>query len=171
MHEDWATDHIVYKMTTTITMTDTGKRRTSSSSAEETDIANSGSAITFFGVELSLAEKAQLNTGSPVGKLSNSADAGSKFTSGEIDHLGIDNPVWNMRFILRDDEATDMALIKHMRDLIRTKGYKTLSGDLPDWTDGTSNSSTVNVRVVGYQALHRSNSNIIECNIQLVETQ
>lgn len=155
-------------MTTSIIITDTGKRRTNSGTAEETDKANNGSAITLFGVELSLNEEAILNTSPVVNKYSVGAD--TMFASGEVDALGIQTPKWTVRGILRDNNATDMAKVKMLRDLVRTKGYKTISCTLVDWLDGSANSSTLNVRVGSLQVNHRANTNIIEYSFGMFET-
>jgi hypothetical protein len=155
-------------LTTSIIITDTGKRRTTSVSAEETDKANSGSAFTLKGVEVSLEENALLNTNPAVLKLS--GGAATMFGAGEVDHLGIQKPKWTMNGILKDSDATDMAKVKVLRDLVRTKGYKTLGGDVPDYVDGASNSSTVNVRIESVKLTHRSNSDIIDYQITAYET-
>ena len=157
-------------MTTVIIITDTGKRTTSSASAEETDIANSGAPITLKGVELTYEERAILNTNASVGLLSTPADAGSKYGVGEVDHLGNNKPKWTARGKLEDDKATDLAFIKLFRELDRTKGYKTLGGTVPDWIDGIANGSTVNVHVDSFTLQHRSNSNIMDYTIAMFET-
>jgi len=157
-------------MTTMITITDTGKRSTASGSAEETDMANSGSAITLYGVEVTLEENALLNTNASVSKM---ASAVSKFSFGEVDHIGIAKPKWTIQGVFNDDNAsaTHLGMIKILRDLNRTKGYKTLLCDLGDWSDGSANSSVVNVCIAGVTMHHRANSNIIDYQISAYETE
>ena len=72
--------------------------------------------------------------------------------------------------VLRDDNATDRLTVGMIVDLVRTKGYKTLAGDLPDLVDGADDSSTVNVQVGDLKMLHRSSSNIIEYTLTMLET-
>jgi hypothetical protein len=156
-------------MSDSITITDTGKRRTTSSSAEETDKANSGSALTLYGVEVNYQNEAILNTNPSLAKLS--AGAATMFAIGETDHLGIKRPKWTIRGVLDDTSSSHMAVVKVLRDLPRTKGYKTLSGDLPDWMDGTDNASTVNVQVSNVNIQHYSAHNIINYTIEMFETE
>lgn len=153
-----------------VTITDTGKRRTSSASAEETDIANSGSAITLQGVELTFGQETMLNDDPSVGRYTTSSDATTKWNHGEVDTLGVNKPTWKARGLIKFASA-NMAQIKHLRDLGRTKGYKTLSGDLPDWMDGNDNASTVSVHVKSVKIRHNSNNDIIEYDIDMVETE
>lgn len=154
-----------------VTITDTGKRRTSSSSAEETDKANGGSAITLNGVELSVEDNAMLNSNPVIAKYSTASDSATRWASGEVDTIGTEKPKWRARGLLSVDSATDMALVKALRWLAKTKGYKTLAGDLPDWSDGLDNSSTVSVHVESVKIRHSSNSNLIEYDIDMVETE
>ena len=156
-------------MTAVITITDTGKRRTTSVSAEETDKANSGSVYTMRGVEVTYEENAILNTGASVGKLS--GGSATMFASGEVDHLGIHKPKYTLRGVLSDKSATDLAIIKVLRDLVRTKGYKVLSGTLFDWIDGSANSSTINVVFASMTLNHRANNSVIEYSITAYETE
>jgi hypothetical protein len=156
-------------MTQYITIKDTGKRQTTSSSAEETDIVNSGTIITLFGVEVVLEYKAVLNKKPVVGK-TEGGDPAKKFVSGEVDQFGIEKPKWTIRGILNFDDSTDRSTIQHLKELVMTKGYKELGGDLPDLVDGVDNDSKVNVRVEDVKMQHRSNSNIIDYSITLWET-
>lgn len=154
--------------TDSIQITDTGKRRTSSVSAEETDKANSGSAINLNGVEITLDESSVLNTNTSLNKKGGDA---LMFSIGEVDHIGIEKPKWVIRGELDFTSATDKAKIKMLRDLVRTKGYKTLSGDLPDWLDGSDNSSTVNVRVESVRLIHNVGRSVISYQMSLIETE
>lgn len=158
-------------MTDVVTITDTGKRRTTSVTAEETDIANSGTTITLKGVELTVDDKALLDTNPVLSKYASSSDSGSKWAYGEVNTTGMEKPKWIARGLLRDTDTTDMALIKALRDLPRTKGYKTLGGDLPDWTNGADDASTVNVHVSSVKIMHRSRSNLIDYTIEMFETE
>lgn len=156
-------------MTKSVSITDTGKRTVGGSDVEEK--SNSGSAINLFGVQVSLEEGAVLNTGSALGLLSTPSTQTSKFAFGEVDHIGVKKPKWTLAGILRVDNATDMANVKKLRDLVKTKGYKQLTGDLADWSDGTADDSTVNVRIEGVQFIHKSSTNILEYKITCFETE
>jgi hypothetical protein len=158
-------------MTDFITITDTGKRRTSSASAEETDKANSGTTITVYGAELTVEDSSSLNTNPVIGKYSTPTDAATKWAFGEVDTIGVNKPKWTARGLLDQDDSSQMALVKALRELSRTKGYKTLGGDLPDWTDGVDNGSTVNVHVKSVKIIHQSNSNLIDYTIEMYETE
>lgn len=151
-----------------ITITDTGKRSTASSVSEETDIVNSGSAMTLGGVEIVVEDGAIINTGASFAKLSGSDT--TMFAVGEVDHLGTKKPRWTIRGTLSDKNASDMAMVKKLRDLTRTKGYKTLGGTIPDWRDGVLNSSVVNVRIDSVAITHQSSSSIINYSIIAFET-
>lgn len=153
-----------------ITITDTGKRRTTSASAEETDLANSGSAIALAGLQVTLDEACLLNTNPSLSKLTTPSDGGSKFKIGEVDSIGINIPKWTLVGILDLNVSADRALLQHLRDLTRTKGYKTLSGDLPDLIDGSDDSSTVNVRLQSVKISQRAKSNVIDFTISMFET-
>lgn len=155
-------------MTTTITITDTGKRRTSSGTAEETDLANNGSAITLYSVEVTVEEKAILNTNPSIGLL-RSGDT-SAFTYGEVDIAGIEQPRWTIRGVLDDTNSAHLLMIKVFTDLCRTKGYKMLSGDVPDARNGAIDSSTVSVRFETFVPRHTSDNNIIEYTLTGYET-
>ena len=158
-------------MTDTVIITDTGKRRTSSGSAEETDRANSGNAFTLHGVELSVEYSAMLGTNPVLGKFSTAGDAATKWAFGEVNTIGFQKPKWVARGLLDDTNATDLAKVQVLRDLARTKGYKTLAGDLPDWSDGSDNASTVNVHVSSVKIRHVSRHNHIEYTIEMFETE
>lgn len=155
--------------TTNVTITDTGKRRTTSSSAEETDIVNSGSAVILYDVEVTFEIKALTSRPDSVGKLVNGSET-KMYDYAEIDHIGITNPLWTIRGMLDQTNSADMQKIKQLIELTRTKGYKTLSGTLPDWVDGVSNGSTVNVRVMSFTPIMRANSSVIDFTLKLVQT-
>ena len=156
-------------MTDSISITDTGKRTTSSGSAEESDLVNSGSAVSLFGVEVSVEDVCIMNTTPTIGKTT-SGSATTMFTYGQIDVLGTHQPKWTVKGVLRSDNSTDMAKVKMLRDLPKTKGYKTLSGDLADWSDGSDNSTTVNVFVEKVTLIQFSTHNIIQYTITMYET-
>lgn len=157
-------------LTTVVTITDTGKRRTSSASAEESDLAYGGSAIELKGVELSYEESALLNSNPVISKYSTPSDQTTAFTHGEVDHIGIGQPMWTVRGVLDLNTSFDRTTIQFLRQLPRTKGYKILSGDVPDHIDGVKDASTVNVRVQSVRMIHRSNSNLIDYTIKMIET-
>jgi hypothetical protein len=156
--------------TTAITITDTGKRRTSSASAEETDLVNSGSSITLSGVQISLDQKALLNTAPSIGKLTTPSDAGTKYANAEVDVLGMSVPAWQIQGRLDLDNSTDRGLLQDLRELTQTKGYKILTGDLPDLIDGSDDASSVNVHVSSVKLIQLANSNIISYTISMMET-
>lgn len=156
--------------TAVITITDTGKRRTNSVSAEETDIVNSGSSITLYGTQLTLDVAALLNTSPAIGKLNDNSDNGSKYAYSEIDHLGSDTPKWILQGVLDLNSSSDRTTLSYLRDLVRTKGYKELGGDLPDLIDGTDDSSSINVRIISIRIAQQAAHNIITYTINMVET-
>lgn len=158
-------------MTDSLIITDTGKRSTASASAEETDKANSGTAFTLQGVELTVNYESSLNTTPVLGKFATAGDAATKWDFGEVSTIGFHKPKWTARGVLDDRSATDMAKVAVLSDLPRTKGYKTLGGDLPDWVDGSNNASTVNVHIKNVKIIHKSKSNIVDYTIEMYETE
>ena len=157
-------------MTNFITITDTGKRRTSSGVSEETDIVNSGASLTLYGVEISVDYKTVLNNNPSLYRLSDNTDTGSEWTFGEVDANGIEQPKWSLRGVLNYKVSADRLNLGKLLQLAKTKGYKQLGGDLPDLADGSENSSKVNVHVESVKIIHNSNSSIINYTITMYET-
>lgn len=151
---------------TTVTITDTGKRSTSSGSAEETDKANSGTAITLYGVEFTSEEGAILNTAPVLGKLSGAS--GTMYVPGEVDHLGIQTPKITLRGVLSLSVSNDVNTIVKLRHLVRTKGYKLLAGDIPNALYGGSGLCPVRIERVSFS--QSANSNLINYTITMFET-
>jgi hypothetical protein len=152
----------------TVTITDTGKRRTNSAVAEETDKANNGTAISLHGVDSSYSIKALLNTASSIGKLSGGET--TQYTNGEVDHVGVTQPRLSIRGVLNIKSNADMLVLKEVVRLAKTKGYKTVVGDLHYAVTGWGGSTPINVRVESVDVTQRSNSNIIDYNINCYET-
>jgi len=156
--------------TTALTITDTGKRRTNSVTAEETDKVNGGVALTLPGVQITLSQKTNLNLAPAIGKLSTPSDGGSKFANSEIDILGVQIPTWQVQGVLDLNNSVDRGLLQDLRELTQTKGYKILTGDLPDLIDGVDDSSSVNVHVSTVKIIQLANSNVINYNLMMMET-
>jgi len=156
--------------TSTITITDTGKRRTSSVSAEETDIVNSGSSISLHGIQLSLDEGALLNKSPAISLLSTPSSAGTRWAMGEIDLAGIKNSIWTIAGVLNLDSSTDRTTLNHLRLLTKTKGYKILGGDIPDLVDGADDNTTINVHVSSFKVEQQAKHNILAYTLTLYET-
>lgn len=158
-------------MSTTITITDTGSWRTDSSSVDETSPANNGDPIVLYGVEVDYIEGSLLNTSPSVGMLSDPNDGGSKFATGRVDHIGVKKPKWTVRGVIDSSSDEQLALFKVLRDLNRTKSYKVLSGDLPDFANGVRDNSAVNVRISEVKLISRANTNIIDYTITMYEEE
>lgn len=155
--------------TTQVVITDTGKRGTDSASAEETDLANSGSSITLNDVEVSFTMQALLSDANSMNKYVD-GNQNKMYDYAEVDHAGIMNPVWTIKGVLDITSSTDMEAVKQLIQLVRTKGYKTLGGTLPDWVDGLNNSSTVNVRVKEFRPKMSSKGSVMNYDLVLVQT-
>lgn len=163
---------------TSITITDTGKRRVSSSSAEETDKVNNGSAVTLHDVEVTFKIASSTNE-SPVPSKTISDSGVNAWTWGEVDVNGVVNPIWIIRGILETHDSNDLTLFGQLVDLVRTKGYKTLSGNdmITYYTNAGANAyqlyaavPTVNVRVKSFDAKQTAkDGNIINFSLELVQ--
>jgi len=152
-----------------VTITDTGKRRVSDSTATETK-ANNGNPFTLCGVSLSYG----INT------LLNNTPYLAYWNYNEVDKTGFENPTITITgYIDMNDNKFDiMTLI----EFAKSKGVKILTGDFfSAITESTSpfKDSTIYVRVVSLQfsqqtlreyATGKYEDNLIEYNLSLVQT-
>lgn len=156
--------------TVKITLLDTGKRRTTSSSAEEVALANEGSALDLYCSEISVNDEALLQTNPVIGKYETSGDETTAFAFGEVDQIGFGIPKWVLRGVLDFKKTNDKLTVGKLRRFAKTKGVKTISGDLPDLIDGVDNDSVINVRIKSVQIKHIAGDNILVWQMVAHET-
>jgi len=160
-------------VTTNIQIQDSGYRQVPTTGAE-TDVTNSGAAITLKSVSLSFALSPLVNdepTKQYVG-----GDDTKKFAFGEVDKNGIKFPTWNLKGVLNMADATDQTTLAYLYDLVLTKGYKKLitTDDASNkiflrWTNTTPVTS-INVRIKALSVNQNADSNYVKYQLGLVET-
>ena len=112
---------------TQIKIKDTGKRRVSSSSAEETEIVDSGNWITLNVSRIQYNITGEVNDGAVISKFEND-DVTEIYGSGEIDKFGINVPTWTLSIKIDTTSSTDLEMFAKLVKLTKTKGVKLISG-------------------------------------------
>jgi len=156
----------------TITITDTGKRSTSSTVAEETGTtgrANSGSAITLKGAMLTYDGNALVNNQMTFNKMLASND---RFQISEVDAVGVECPKWTIEGLLNWDDSDDRLTWGKLVSLLYTKGYKTItaSNTLLSYSIECASNTTVNVRITSLKAANDPNSSLVKYTMECVQT-
>ena len=113
---------------TKIKIKDTGKRRVSSASAEETEIVDSGAWITLNVTRITYGITCEVNDGSVISKFENN-DVTEIYGGDEIDKMGINVPTWTMSIKIDTTSPTDLETFAKLVKLTKTKGVKMISGD------------------------------------------
>jgi len=160
-------------VTTNLQIQDSGYRQVPTTGAE-TDVTNSGTAITLKSVSLTFTADTLIND-EPTKQYVDGDDT-NKFDIGEVDKNGLSFPSWKIDGILDMSNATDQTTLAYLYDLTKTKGYKKLlTTDDADnkiflrWTDTTPVTS-INVRIKGINVKQTPDSDIIKYSINMVET-
>ena len=151
---------------TKVSLKDTGKRRVESATPEETDIVNSGNVVNLNGVEVTWTNKGLISKGGELSRL-NSESSSSKYTYGEIDFMGVEQPVIRLRGVIDLDKVADKAVIKYLVEMTETKGYKEFAGDLPT----IIHNGPIPVRVSDVSLIQLAQDNIVNYTINLVVTK
>jgi len=159
-----------------LTITDSGYKKTDDSDTKETDIVNNGSAITIYDVEVTLSMGMMVSTKSVPGKIIGSGQA---YSWGDADVIGANMAIWTVRGSLDLTNSTDVTTFGQLCDLNRTKGYKTLGGNImvTSYTDAGANAyqlytsvPTVKVRIKDFTAKQiAKNPNIVDFNMTMIQ--
>ena len=159
--------------TTNIQIQDSGYRQVPTTGAE-TDVTNSGTAVTLKAISLSLSIDSMLNT-DPSKQYVSGVDT-NKYTFGEVDKNGLGFPSWRVEGILDMGDADDRTTLANLYDLVLTKGYKKLitTDDVDNkiflrWTNTTPVTS-INVRVKNLNVKQTPEANTIKYTLNVVET-
>jgi hypothetical protein len=147
-----------------ITLKDTGKLSVGGS-ITEADIVASGETLTFFGVEVTYSHRAMLSLNPPVGKHLNGQD--TRFDYGEVDHIGSEQPTFQLRGVFEIDNAVHRVLLGHLNSMVDTKGYKEFGSTLSTVFFG----GKANVQVRDIRLMHNAEHNIINYTAELVVTR
>jgi hypothetical protein len=160
-------------MTTNLQIQDSGYRQVPTTGAE-TEVTNSGTAITLKSVSLNVRVGALIND-EPT-KQYEDDDSTKKFDFGEVDKNGLEFPKWKLDGVLNMNVSSDRTTLAYLYDLTKTKGYKKLlttdDGDnkiFLRWTNTTPITS-INVRIKGFTVKQKAKSDIINYTLNLVET-
>lgn len=159
---------------TSITLTDTGKRRVSDSAANESVKANSGSAVTLR--VNSITYKVGVNLGDEAYKKYKSDTSTNEFDWPEV-HKGSLNPAgWILKGILDMSLSADQTVMGNLVQMAKTKGYKEL-GTTNDanntimirWSEETAvTSKDVRVKEINFRQVPRSSK--VNWTLTLLET-
>lgn len=169
----------------TVWIKDTGKLRTSSTSAAETDSVSGGATVTLSSYVNSIKceESAFLNSkGSPFIYENNDSSKQSRYA--EVDQVGMDIPNWTMELVFKCDDATALQVYGQVMRLARTKGYKQFYASNiveyyayeEDYYGNDSKSantvlSYINVRVLRATSDFDANGNKMTVKLEMVETE
>lgn len=115
-------------MSTNISILDTGKLSTTSSSATETRAygdSGVGTALGIKGVDVTFNINSMTSDDSPILKRHSNIQT-SYFDWGEADNTGVELPVWIIRGYLSRSSEADMITLGRLIFMCRTAGYKQL---------------------------------------------
>jgi len=161
-----------------ITIKDTGKRYVGGADPGE-DKANGGNLITIPGVTLSYGLDAGVDDAPEVNKKEDSNNPLKMYDYPVVDKMGVSAPSWTVGGVIDSRETVfdptndqyGLALFGILNSLVRTKGYKELTGDLPSYSNEGVSDTTVNCRVRSLAIQNESVNNIIKWTLSLVETR
>jgi len=160
----------------TVTIKDTGKPNVGGADPGNTK-ANGGALITLPGVTISYGLESGLEDSAVVNKRTSTTGI---FDYPEVDKMGVSAPSWTVNGIIDTGETTfnpalgqyGLDLIGILNTLLRSQGYKELTGDLPDYSaEATPGTTTVNCRVKSLSISDEAVSNICKWTLGLVETR
>lgn len=164
-----------------VKITDTGKRRVISGSAEETRLVAFGAEITLKGVEVVLEIEAMVNDAPQPNKFE-SNDQTQVWGLPEIDAVGMQSPKWTIRGALDMNDTNDMILFSQILRCLKTKGVKLLKCNMASYVAYEDSSycdmaKTMNATITGvyvrptsFTATQTAESNIINYTIELRES-
>jgi len=161
-----------------ITITDTGKRSTDASSVTEKHLVKNGEGIVLPDVDITF--KMEMNmTNEPMPNKFVDNDQAKAFSWDKLDLISISFPNWTIQGTLDMTDSTDVTLFRRLCDLVRTKGYKTISGNwmTDNYTDYGTNVwqifetlPTIRVRIKGFSAKNSANSpNMVDFSLDLIQ--
>jgi hypothetical protein len=161
-----------------ITITDTGKRATSDTSVNETHLIDDGVGVTLPDIDISFSMSANLAQDPVPNKFVTNGQT-KAFSWDKLDIVSLAFPKWTIQGVLDMTDNDHLLLFRKLCDLVRTKGYKTISGNwmTDNYTDYGSNAyqifttlPTVRVRVSAFTGKNSAqNPNIVNYSLELIQ--